>query len=123
MSSSWSGASPRTYFVDPSSSDPQKTNRTALLISGCAPKTAAVSSKVATADPSSLMPGLRGVLSRCAPASTRFFVSPVLVCATTFRVFTMTGLLSSTSRTGALVRRSTALASLSMTPTGTVSCW
>src|SRR5215208_4440296 len=122
-SSSWSRASPPTYFVGPSVSDPQKANRTALVIRGCDPMADAASSNAATPEPLSLAPGLRGKLSRCAPASTTFFSSPVFVCATMFRDLTMTGLLSSTSRTGALVRRSAASASLSITPTGTVSCW
>ena len=39
-------------------------------------------------------------LSRCAPTMTTFLVSPVLVCATTFRDLIITALLSSTSRTG-----------------------
>ena len=126
ISSSWSGPSPRTYFVDPPnafSSDPQRANRTALVIRGCEPSAAAVSSTAANPDPSSLIPGLRAELSRWAPTITTFLVSPDLVCASTFRAFFMTGLLSSTSFTGALVRRSAALASLPMTPTGTVSFW
>src|SRR5258708_16367271 len=103
-SSSWSRASTRTYFVGPSGSDPQKANRTALVIRGFDPTAVPASSNAATPDPLSLMPGLSPELSSSAPASTTFVVSPDLVCATIFRDFTMTALLPRPSRTGALVR-------------------
>ena len=65
------------------------------------------------------MPGLPATASRCAPAITTLWVSPVLVCATTFRDFTMAALASSVNTTAASVRRSAASASASITPTGT----
>src|ERR1700739_2143370 len=77
-----------TYFrepISPSSSAPQKPNRTALWISGELPNCSAVSRTAATPDPLSLMPGPSGTLSRCAPAITTSVVDPVLVCAMTLR--------------------------------------
>src|ERR1700744_3411426 len=89
-----------TYFrepISPSSSAPQKPNRTALWIPGELPSCKAVSSTAATPDPLSLMPGPSGTLSRCAPAITTSVVDPVLVCAITLRAWTV--LVSAESRT------------------------
>ncbi len=70
----------------PSSSAPQKANRTAFLTCGELPSCTAVSSMAATPEPLSLMPGPSGTLSRCAPVMTTSCVDPVLVCAMTLWV-------------------------------------
>ena len=58
---------------------PQNAKRTAFVTSGEPPSRVAISSRAATPDPLSLMPGPSGTESRCAPTSTTCSVPPLRV--------------------------------------------
>ena len=110
-----------TYFrepISPSSSAPQKPNRTALWIPGELPNCNAVSRTAATPDPLSLMPGPSGTLSRCAPAITTSLVDPVLVCAITLRAWMVLVSALSCSVAGPCIVRSSAPSDLVTLTTG-----
>src|ERR1700691_5364344 len=110
-----------TYFrepISPSSSAPQKPNRTALWIPGELPNCKAVSRTATNPDPLSLMPGPSGTLSRCAPAITTSLVDPVLVCAITLRAWMVLVSAESCTVAGPGVVRSSAPSDLVTLTTG-----
>ena len=110
-----------TYLCDPispSSSAPQKPNRTALWIPGELPNCRAVSRTAATPDPLSLIPGPSGTLSRCAPAITTSLVEPVLVCAITLRACMVLVSAENCTVAGPTVVRSSAPSALVTLTTG-----